>query len=539
MNLRVYLVAALLLALASSMQVASLSAKLKANPACTVPFCATCAVPATCDACDPSYWLQANACSSCAAAIVGCVTCDYNAVSLQAECSVCDTAYTLTAPTVCSLCSALVAGCESCTFVTPTTTCNSCASGYYLLTNVCSTCVSAVPNCATCSYNAVSLQAECNTCDATYVLTAPRVCTLCSTLVANCVSCTYTAPTTTICSACAPGFYLSPTNTCLPCTTNFANCALCTESAVSPFEICTQCATNYLLIGGSCEACSTAIDQCVTCNQANNTCDTCIPGDYRQSNGQFCKRCTDLVTNCALCASIDDAGSAITCSSCDVNAFLRNNSCIPCQQLITSCVTCNAINSTCTTCADGNYRKDSGLSCAACTDLVLNCILCNATTEVGTAITCRGCSAGFFLSLNSCLTCSEFIPSCTSCNTLNNTCDTCLDGTYRKSSGASCALCTDLISNCGLCAATTDAGTAITCTFCVLGTFLVNNVCLTCQQFILNCASCNTNNNTCDTCAAGFYRINSGAACTPCTVLVPSCAVCSPLDDTGSAITCS
>lgn len=234
MNQRVYLVAALLLTLASSVQAFSLNAKPSANPNCIVPFCTTCAVAATCDVCDPSYYLQANTCSSCAAAIVGCVTCDFNAVSLQVECSVCDTAYTLTAPTTCSLCSGLVPNCATCTFVTPTTTCNSCASGYYLLTNVCSTCASAVPNCATCSYNSVSLQAECSACAATYVLTTPTTCALCSSFVPNCISCTYAAPTAT-CNACAPGFYLSPTQTCMPCTTNFANCALCTDSAVSPF----------------------------------------------------------------------------------------------------------------------------------------------------------------------------------------------------------------------------------------------------------------------------------------------------------------
>lgn len=234
MNLRVYLVTALLLTLASSAQVAPFNAKPSANPNCTVAFCTTCAVAATCDVCDPSYYLQANTCSSCATVIAGCVTCAYNAVSLQVECSACDTAYTLTAPTTCSLCSSLVANCATCTFATPTTTCNSCASGYYLLTNVCSSCVSAVPNCDTCSYNPTSLQAECSACAATYVLTTSTTCALCSSFVTNCVSCTYAAPTAT-CNACAPGYYLSPTKTCMPCTTNFANCALCTDSAVTPF----------------------------------------------------------------------------------------------------------------------------------------------------------------------------------------------------------------------------------------------------------------------------------------------------------------
>lgn len=64
---------------------------------------------------------------------------------------------------------------------------------------------------------------------------------------------------------------------------------------------------------------------------------------------------------------------------------------------------------------------------------------------------------------------------------MNNTCDACAEGTYRKDSGKICKLCSDTITFCTTCAATNDTGATIVCSQCLLGTFLVNNVCLICS----------------------------------------------------------
>lgn len=137
------------------------------------------------------------------------------------------------------------------------------------------------------------------------------------------------------------------------------------------------------------------------------------------------------------------------------------------------------------------------------------------------------------------MTCSQYILLCVTCNSQNNTCDNCLDGTYRKNSGKQCGPCSDLVSNCTLCTANDDAGTSIVCSKCAFGLFPGNNVCLTCSQLISSCATCNTGNNTCDVCSDGFYRKNGGVSCAPCTDLISRCSVCSANNDIGSSINCS
>ena len=125
------------------------------------------------------------------------------------------------------------------------------------------------------------------------------------------------------------------------------------------------------------------------------------------------------------------------------------------------------------------------------------------------------------------------------CNGLNNTCDVCSNGFYRKANGLACSPCTDLVPDCAVCTANDGAGTAITCTQCAFNTVKIGNTCVACSNHILNCVTCNTGNNTCNVCAVGFYRKSNGLLCSPCTDLVQSCSECNAIDDIGTGVNCS
>lgn len=144
--------------------------------------------------------------------------------------------------------------------------------------------------------------------------------------------------------------------------------------------------------------------------------------------------------------------------------------------------------------------------CVRCTDTITSCSTCVAIDDIGSSITCLTCGNSTFLKDNTCLACPQFIPSCVICTTINNTCNVCSDGHYRKDSGSNCALCSDSIMNCILCNANNDLGTSITCTKCATNYYLYVNTCVVCSKYITNCVSCNNGNNTCDICNSGFYR---------------------------------
>lgn len=139
---------------------------------------------------------------------------------------------------------------------------------------------------------------------------------------------------------------------------------------------CSACALNTYLLANACVGCPEFITNCLACNNANSTCNTCGAMTFRKSGGLICAPCTELVANCTLCQALNDQGTAITCSACNLNTFLVANVCLTCSQFITSCVTCNNINKTCDSCAVGNFRKNGGASCAPCTDLIGNCTAC-------------------------------------------------------------------------------------------------------------------------------------------------------------------
>lgn len=362
-----------------------------------------------------------------------------------------------------------------CTTCAVPATCDVCDGQYYLNANTCTSCNSAITNCVNCTYNAVVPQVECSLCDVNSYLIGNLKCVTCVTDVPDCLSCTNDGTTTT-CTVCNDGFFLSGPNTCTPCGNNIKDCISCDPLPVAPFATCKLCIPNSIVDNlGNCVACSLYINECNICDQVAKTCTTCADGYFRKNSGADCAACTDLVSNCASCVALDDAGSAITCNKCQLDTFLVANACVTCGTFIVACDTCNNGNSTCDACKPGYFRFGSGVSCNLCSGSITNCATCDATDDAGLNVVCSKCLTDFFPKGNTCVDCGQFIASCTTCNNGNNTCDVCLPGNFRDAQGTQCSTCDSRITGCTTCAATDDTATTVTCSACSVGLFLLNN----------------------------------------------------------------
>lgn len=145
MNINMFIALSFLICLVASKTIPNMP---QANPSCTTAFCINCEVPATCDACDGQYYLNANICTSCISAIPNCVNCTYNVVVPQVECFRCDVGYYSQGPQACKLCSDDVTNCLTCTNDGTTTTCSDCFVSYFLSApNTCTLCDGGAPHC--------------------------------------------------------------------------------------------------------------------------------------------------------------------------------------------------------------------------------------------------------------------------------------------------------------------------------------------------------------------------------------------------------
>lgn len=134
--------------------------------------------------------------------------------------------------------------------------------------------------------------------------------------------------------------------------------------------------------------------------------------------------------------------------------------------------------------------------------------LCGSGCSDCASGTCTGCSTRYVFDSSSSI-CYPCGPNCATCS-INNTlsCSSCLLSTYM--SGDTCLPCDKSCATCNI--------TATKCTSCLPGQSLFNDVCnTTCPK---NCITCN--GTTCLTCISGFVVANG--SCRGC---VYSCSNCS------------
>lgn len=465
-----------------------------------------------------------------------CLACDIS-------CGLCNAGGASNCLTCASNYSLQVSGTSNCYSVCPsgfiqltgTTTCAQCLSSQFINNGACTNCDS---SCLTCSGSTAS---QCLSCPSTRTL-----------VLGQCVS------------PCSSGQYRDTVTTCRSCSSTCTSCNGATSSN------CLTCNSELLLSNGSClSSCPGSTYQsgstCLSCHQSCGTCNggtevnclTCNSGfPYRDSTGKCVTTCSNLmIPSQNLCVDF-----------CPAKFYSTNSQCLPCDlncsectgPLATNCATCVnnfLFQGQCyTTCPDGTYRDGTTcyschISCSTCSGPnSYECINCSATfpyRELGTNIcvsTCnptyylvstlsqcvQTCPLGFFISGQTCQSCSS---SCVSCSGISTSCTACFSGEYLdvnkceascpstkfvddqicSSCNSACATCNGpLSSNCLSCPTNQYLATNNTCVAgCTKGLFVLNGVCLT-------------------QCPSGYYQSSTTNDCLACE---STCLNCNgPLD---------
>ena len=304
-----------------------------------------------------------------------------------------------------------------------------------------------------------------------------------------------------------------------------------------------------------------SIDKCQNCS--TGACTLCVLGNYLSNNNTECTNCGSEY-NCTLCNQtlttypyfsqcvdcsqcsnqcLDPACkicSTTQCFSCAIHYYLNSN--YQCNACDSSCLTCSGSSSNnCLTCVDGYYLSNN--TCLSCS---LTCKTCNSS------VTCLSCNSNGTLDTNN--TCNYLCDSsCQTCyGTQTTNCLSCNQNTILYENQCIIPGCSE---NCGYCVTNVTVNVSLIssiCKSCKLGYFLspsclaCSSTCQTCNGLTENdCLSCNNgfylnkNTNTCDacyfscfqcygpqlgscsSCIEGYFQLES--ACHPCNETCKTC----------------
>ena len=465
----------------------------------------------TCQACDAS-------CQGCSTAgSSNCVSCNDGSYLSGGQCLVCNTS--------CSSCLGGANVCMSCPNnlnLYQNECMVDCPSGYYIdNNNTCSQCnyecaeCSNSETCTACQSNELLYQSNCLLCDV--------LCQTCSITTDNCLSC-YTGTylyENNCWTTCLDGYWSDPSdNTCKVCD---SSCEQCTGGGGS--NNCIACFSNATLINNYCVLCV----NCLTCSGAAIQCLSCATTMYLydQSCSTQCPThyYPDTLTNtCIMCSSncVNCSGPYLdNCTSCNSTAFLIESECVlcyhtclTCETAATYCLTCASPlalfeNECISTCPDGYYNNTDTQTCDECDP---SCLTCQSP---GTSTSCLTCADGFYLSVDSCLSCPI---GCAICLSATN-CTSCLDLyfllNYQCLGNCATGYWMDIgvnqCKNCDISCVNCSGPASFDCIACQVNQALVDGACYQCDS---NCSTCNgIGSFNCLSCTSQYYLQDSN--CVP------------------------
>ena len=502
--------------------------------------------------------------------------------------------YQITSPTstiacyICPFGSAWTAAFGQC-FLCPTggfanyysTSCSYCAAGSYALNTAPN------PTCTACGigkYSAASTTACLNCQLNTYAsATGQTVCT-------QCAYGKYTITTGNYaCMDCTSGTYYddslgySQCSTCpsssFPYTGFLTNCTGCPpgkfQAIISAMLVCTDCTSPYyapLAAMPACQLCpshsyatGTGLSVCTKCNPGTYLLDTsttvclaCPEGTFSNTPGVACQPCPKGYYSPVL--------NATSCTACAINQYnsiMGKTVCSQCPANMIASTTAATDISECLPCAPG-YYLDSNLVCTLCAYSTYSpaagataCTQCpigytNNLQGSSNIADCFACNPGYFVDTNAPLSPCTICPAGTHAQTpLTGACTNCPRGTYSITTGATlestCTACSIgtyssiLASNSNTCTScpTQQFATATgmsACTYCVPGTYYLDNQCLTCMAGTYSTGSGQTSVSDCAQCSPGTYNPSAGQStcqkCEPGTIMPyageVTCLYCSP-----------
>ncbi|KRX06120.1 Insulin-like growth factor binding protein, N-terminal [Pseudocohnilembus persalinus] len=249
------------------------------------------------------------------------------------------------------------------------------------------------------------------------------------------------------------------------CKECLSPCSTC----ITKEDNCTSCINQYFLIDSDCLSCQTLLgENCITCLNKEN-CQICSDGYYLQDGN-----CLECNFPCKKCQS------ATECLDCEDNYFFNEFQCKTCNQWIENCNICVSYDQ-CTQCDQYYYLEQLN-----------KCTLCQAPClECETENNCNSCIQNYFLGINECKTCQDWIPNCQQCTNYQQ-CEKCQDGYYYENQ--QCQKCQSPCINCS---------SIETCLSCIDNYFLGNGICQQCENWISHCINCQ-DYQTCLTCEDKF-----------------------------------
>ena len=469
---------------------------------CTAKSVLNCAVggfsastsAAECTTCNSQWKANSNACI--ATTQTNCATTNGLAADL---CTLCNTGWILRTDTsVCHVISPGVANCQE--SGSTLTNCTKCLPNYYLANaTTCTIRVASLSACATKTANADT----CDSCATGKYLSS----NLCPTnTAANCLT---KFATDNKCATCNVGYWASAnynTSGAKDCALNASTgCADVSGKSVQ-YNKCSSCklTTHYQTGSAGTLACNARTN--TNCKTGTTTplvlasysvtedkCTNCNQGEYLNSS-TTCNAVT-AVTKCATYNTLQDK-----CATCDTGYYLDtvNNMCKLYPDGITNCFVYSS-RTTCTSCDTGFYLKSN--KCEAVTTAVTSCMTYSSAT------TCSACNTTHFLSANKC----DSLVSASNCGTYatKDTCSTCKENYVLDTSTKKCAA--SGISNCSVAV----KGTANTCTTCKVGYLLADDKksCTAPSPAITNCSGY-VSATKCSVCKTGYFLSLDGKTCT-------------------------
>ena len=486
-------------------------------------------------------------------------------------------------------CLACHASCAKCNQESSSVNCTECMTSGYVING------SSYGNCL----SACDPQTALETTNHTFCLPCDTTCFNCSepNNSTMCTSCKPAAPylngtTTGNCvTACPSNTILYSDNVhCLPC---HSSCATCNDNGSS--LNCTSCMTSGYVIDGStygscvaaCSAhtalettnhtfCQSCHSTCQNCSEPNNDtkCLNCF-NSAEKVNGTTTGNCVaSCPTNTLLsvdtvhclpcdttCASCNQAGSSINCTSCTTSGYVINGSsygdCIPtcishtvletttnrfCQPCDSSCLECTIPNDNtkCLNCATSVPQKmvngSSTGNCVStcptnsllsgdtthCLPCDTSCATCNAAASANNCTTCM--TSGYVINGNSYGPCVAACPAQKVVETTTHLyCQQCSGSCYNCAVPADATQCTSCSG--------TDKVNGVTTGTCVSScptNSLIDGTSTHCLPCDTSCASCAVagDSTKCTLCSTSGYVVN-GASSGSC---IPTCPSHTALD---------
>ena len=442
-------------------------------------------------------------------------------------------------------------------FSTPgTLQCSACMDGFYLSNDSLTCSAGTVSNCI--GYNQGS-STICNSCASGYVLLTLTSVYYCYPIPAslNCSQLQDTSTTsganlaTISCASCMTsttavygtrvwntlGRQDEAQTLCMPFS-SVSNCLTYDQGnsiIVSNTFACTECANGFYYSATD-KICKTRVNlpsQCSTYSKTADLCTTCTTGSFLSTDGKDCINFPKGIYQC------NQYSGATTCTQCNTGYYLSNNACVTATN-INNCMTYSSKDS-CSACKSGFFLSNpttcspatatncltysSITACASCavgrglqtTNGVTSCVLVTLT-QCATATTiapfsCLVCNSGYFPDANGvCMSVGQTISNCLVYDSAT-TCKTCASNSVLNVPRTVCnsTFYSSLVDpNCSQ----SFLSNTPSCAVCSLGSFFTNGTCVACSNNTLasGCLSCDPmKQDTCLACRPSYYMNDQGA----------------------------